>query len=118
MLADEAGVSLVRRESGVLVLTVDRNENKINPEYVAALARALDAAEKAEHPKALVVTGVGKFFGNGLDVEWMAANPADATGMIQTFFTQLAKLLTMNCHTVQADPACARTCQLEFCLDL
>ena len=76
---------------------------RINPDMVALLDRALALAEAAEGPKALVVASSdGKFFCNGLDIEWMGANGALVMGMLESFWAWLAKLLVLGCPTVAA----------------
>lgn len=46
--------------------------------------------------------GEGKFFSNGLDLQWMQENAAKAGEMLQTHWKFLARLLTTDCHTVAA----------------
>eukprot|EP00427_Karlodinium_veneficum_P021041 CAMPEP_0169107300 /NCGR_PEP_ID=MMETSP1015-20121227/24807_1 /TAXON_ID=342587 /ORGANISM="Karlodinium micrum, Strain CCMP2283" /LENGTH=254 /DNA_ID=CAMNT_0009168819 /DNA_START=58 /DNA_END=822 /DNA_ORIENTATION=- len=101
-LYSKEGVSvIVDGESHVLTLTLDRGECRIHPESIQLLSEALEVVEKAPHPKALVITGTGKFFCNGLDVEWMAKH-ADSSSMIESFWRFLARLLVLDCHTVCA----------------
>lgn len=93
----------VTQEGQILTLTLDRGECRINPESIALLSDALEVIEKAPHPKALLVTGKGKFFCNGLDVMWMHENgAAKSDAMLESFWSFLARLLVMNCHTVCA----------------
>jgi enoyl-CoA hydratase/carnithine racemase len=61
----------LRREGEVFVLRMDAGENRFHPDFVKAWQAALDEVEGAEGPKALVTTGAGKVFSNGLDVDWM-----------------------------------------------
>jgi enoyl-CoA hydratase/carnithine racemase len=69
------GVTVLFESSSVHVLRMDRGENLFNPELVGLLDQALDAIEATRDestPLALVVTGTGKFFSNGLDLNWLA----------------------------------------------
>jgi enoyl-CoA hydratase/carnithine racemase len=59
------------REGEVFVLRMDTGENRFHPDFVRAWNAALDEVEAAEGPKALVTTGSGKFYSNGLDLDWM-----------------------------------------------
>jgi enoyl-CoA hydratase/carnithine racemase len=59
------------RDGQVFVLRMDAGENRFHPDFVAAWNAALDEVERAEGPKALVTTGSGKFYSNGLDLDWM-----------------------------------------------
>lgn len=98
---DGDGVTVTAAPSGVLTLRVDRGSNVFNPSLNSALSAALDVVEQREHPKALVVTGVGKFFSNGLDLEFLGSND-DASSMIEGVWRVLARLLVMDCRTVAA----------------
>jgi enoyl-CoA hydratase/carnithine racemase len=100
-LFERDGVTLLR-EGPVFVLTLNRKENWINPTTISCLSDALDVVEAAEHPKALVITGTGKFFSNGLDIEFMLNRPADKDGMVESFWRFLSRLLVTDCHTVAA----------------
>jgi len=61
----------LRREGEVFVLRMDAGENRFHPDLLKAFDAALDEVERAEGPKALVTTGSGKFYSNGLDLDWM-----------------------------------------------
>lgn len=56
------------REGEVFVLRLTAGENRIHPEFLAALNAALDEVEGSQGPAALVTTGEGRFYSNGLDV--------------------------------------------------
>ena len=62
--------SLDRRDD-VFVLTLGEDENRFHPDFGGAWNAALDEVEGAEGKKALVTTGSGKFYSNGLDLDWM-----------------------------------------------
>lgn len=95
------GVRLVSSPSGVLSLILNCGENLINPPMVDALGAALDIVDQTSHPKALIVTSTDdKFFMNGLDVAWMSSHPDGVLSLMQKFWKVLARLLTLNCHTV------------------
>ncbi len=59
------------RDAEVFVLRMDAGENRFHPDFVRAWDAALDEVEAAPGPKALVTTGSGKFYSNGLDLDWM-----------------------------------------------
>lgn len=66
------------RERDVFVLTMDNGENRMNRPWLDAMNNALDEVDAAEGPKALVTTGVGKFYSNGLDLEALVAGGQEA----------------------------------------
>ena len=58
------------REGDVFVLTMDEGDNRFNPGSLARVHELLDEVENTTGPAALVTTGSGKFYSNGLDLEW------------------------------------------------
>ena len=70
------GIHLERRGE-VFVLTMDDGENRMNRPWLDAFNRALDEVDATQGPKALVTTGSGKFFSNGLDLEPLMALGAE-----------------------------------------
>jgi enoyl-CoA hydratase/carnithine racemase len=65
------------REGSVFVLRMNDGENRFNPEFVRSFNAALDEVERAGAPSALVTTGAGKFYSNGLDLAWMGTDGVD-----------------------------------------
>lgn len=59
----------LERKADVFVLYMRNGENRLNKRSLAALNAALDEVEGAPGPKALVTTGTGKFYCNGIDLE-------------------------------------------------
>jgi Delta3-Delta2-enoyl-CoA isomerase len=85
----------------VSVVTLRAGENRFNLPFVRTLAETIDAA--AERAKPLVVTGEGKFFSNGLDLEWLGSADRDEAGaLFPALYALLARLLTFPGATVAA----------------
>ncbi|MBE1535269.1 enoyl-CoA hydratase-related protein [Actinomadura algeriensis] len=61
----------LQRDGDVFVLHLDAGENRFGPDFLGAVEDALDTVAKADGPRALVTVGTGKFFSNGLDLEWL-----------------------------------------------
>jgi Delta3-Delta2-enoyl-CoA isomerase len=95
------GVTIERREAVVLV-RMEREENRFHPDLLSALEGLLDEIEGGEEPAALVLTGAGKFFSNGLDLEYMAANPTEAESVLARVEALFARLLGLEVPTVAA----------------
>lgn len=64
-------------EGSVALLTWDDGENRVNLDSLASLNEHLDDLEATSGPLAVVLTGVGKFFSNGLDLARFGSNPAE-----------------------------------------
>lgn len=92
----------LRREGSVFVLHFNAGENRFSPEMNAALARALDEVEAAAPPVALVTTGTGKFYSNGLDVEWMMSHGDQVHGYVEDVLRLIARIVTFPATTVAA----------------
>ena len=92
------------RHGDVFVLRFDVPENRFRPDNVAAWNAALDQVEKAGNPAALVSTGTGKFYSNGLDLEWLFAKASDAErrSYIPNVLALMARVLTFPAITVAA----------------
>lgn len=92
----------LERQDDVFILDIGDGENRFHPDWVTAVHQALDEVEQAEGPRALVTAARGKFFSNGLDLDWLMAN-ADRTkeyvGSVQSIF---ARVLTLPVTTVAA----------------
>lgn len=62
------------RHDNVFVLDLGDGENRFHPDWLTAVGAALDEVEKAEGPRALVTAATGKFYSNGLDLDWLFAH--------------------------------------------
>ncbi|MGI5226749.1 enoyl-CoA hydratase/isomerase family protein [Actinoallomurus sp. CA-142502] len=92
----------LRREGDVHVLRFDDGENRFSPDFLDALSAALDELTAAPAPKALVTTGTGKFYSNGLDLDWLSAD-ADRWGpYLERVHGLFARMLTLPMPTVAA----------------
>jgi enoyl-CoA hydratase/carnithine racemase len=85
----------------VRVLRMDDGENRLNQRFVNAFSAALDAIETIEGPCSLVTTGAGKFYSNGLDLDWLASGEAEA-GFIEQVHGLLRRILTIDRYSVAA----------------
>ena len=63
----------------VHVLTMDADDNRFNRASLARISELLDEVAAIEGPAALVTTGTGKFYSNGLDLDWIMSGEADMT---------------------------------------
>ena len=92
----------LQREGTVFVLRMTRGENRFNPDFLAAMNAALDEVEGAARPSALVTTGEGKFYSNGLDLAWMGTDGVDAIAFVRTVHRLLGRVLSFPRPTVAA----------------
>jgi len=90
------------RHGDVEVVTWNDGENRYRGDSVAEWHRTLDDLEATDGPLALVVTGTGKFFSNGLDLDWMSTHPDESEPMLRGVHRLLGRMLTLNLYTVAA----------------
>lgn len=85
---------------GVHVLDLGADENRFSPDWMTAVHAALDAVVAAPAP--LVATAEGKFFSNGLDLEWLSQNSDQFTAYVEQVQGLLARVLTLPVPTAAA----------------
>jgi enoyl-CoA hydratase/carnithine racemase len=90
------------RDGDVFVLRMDDGENRFSPPMLDALEGALDEVAAADGPRALVMTGTGKFFSNGLDLDWLGAHPDEGDAYVGRVHGLFAGVIGLPCHTVAA----------------
>jgi Delta3-Delta2-enoyl-CoA isomerase len=95
-------VAQIDRDGEVFVLDLGSDENRFNPSSVAEINKLLDEVEAAEAPRALVLSATGKFWSNGLDLEWMAANQDQIAAHVDAVHAMFARVLTLPVPTVAA----------------
>src|SRR3712207_5779185 len=83
----------LEREGDVFVLDLGNGENRFNPDQCTALEEALAEVEASPAPRALVTVATGKFWSNGLDLEWLGAHPDEAQAAVEQYHRLLAALL-------------------------
>jgi Delta3-Delta2-enoyl-CoA isomerase len=86
----------------VFLLDLGDGENRFHPDWIAAVNGALDEVEKADGAHALVTTAIGKFFSNGLDLEWLGANSDKHQEYVVSVHELFARLLSLPLITVAA----------------
>lgn len=96
-------ICTLERHGDVFLLHWHDGENRFHRDSVDALTRALDTVEAAAAPRALVVVGDGKYWSNGLDLDWMSAQGGEvARGFVEDVHRLLVRLLLFPCPTVAA----------------
>jgi enoyl-CoA hydratase/carnithine racemase len=90
------------RHDDVFVLDLGDDENRFHPDWIAAVEAALDEVEKADGPRALVTTATGRFYSNGLDLDWLPAHADQWQDYIVSVQQLYARLLSLPMITVAA----------------
>jgi Delta3-Delta2-enoyl-CoA isomerase len=91
------------REGDVFVMTMIADDNRFNNETVAEINAALDEVEASTGPAALVTTGTGKFYSNGLDLDGLRALPDGGFGrFLAGFYKTIGRVLASGVPSVAA----------------
>lgn len=113
-------------DGDVAVIRMSHEENRFHPEMLDALNGALDEVEAKEGPAAVVFTGEGKFFSNGLDLEYMGgAGEEEAFKTLDRVHALLARVLgfptltvaAINGHVFAAGAMLATACDVRVMRD-
>lgn len=92
----------MERRGDVYVLDLGSDENRLNPTWVQRLEDALEEIAALDGPRALVTTGSGKFWSNGLDLDWMGANPDVSPAFLDRVHRLFGRFLGSGVPTVAA----------------
>ena len=90
------------RQDDVFILDLGDGENRFHPDWIAAVNAALDEVEKADGPRALVTAAMGKFYSNGLDLDWLFAHADRSQDYVTSVHALFARLLSLPVVTVAA----------------
>ncbi|WP_101947776.1 enoyl-CoA hydratase-related protein [Mycobacterium sp. 3519A] len=85
----------------IAVLNLGDDENRFSPEWLDTVNGFLDRVD-AGAAKALVTTGDGKFYSNGLDLDWLGAHSDRGEWYVDQVQRLLARVLVAPVPTVAA----------------
>ena len=90
------------RDGNVFVLRMRSGENRFSAEWLDGVNEALDRVEATEGACALVTTSDGKFYSNGMDLDWLATEPERAGDYLRSIYRLLGRVLSFPAITVAA----------------
>lgn len=94
------GISLTYEEK-IAVLDLGDDENRFSPEFLDEIGAHLDEVV-GTGAHGLVTTGGGKFYSNGLDLEWLTAHGDQTQWYVGRVQGMLARILTLPVPTAAA----------------
>ncbi|GAA4158104.1 enoyl-CoA hydratase-related protein [Actinomadura keratinilytica] len=92
----------LRNDGPVFVLDLGGDENRLSPDWIGAVHGHLDSVVDRSGPAALITTGRGKFFSNGLDLDWLGAHPEELLPYVERVHGLLARVLSLPVPTIAA----------------
>ena len=90
------------QQDGVHVLTLGDDENRFSLDWLKQINAYLD--EVVEAPAPLVTTADGKFYSNGLDLDYVMTNPDQLPSYVAEVQELFARVLTLPVPTIAAVP--------------
>src|SRR5699024_12464261 len=81
-------------------LALGADETRFSPEWLDSVHAALDELEATSGPAALITTGAGKFYSNGLDLDWLGENADQLDAYVGRVESLFARVLTLPVPTV------------------
>jgi enoyl-CoA hydratase/carnithine racemase len=85
----------------IAVVDLGEDENRFSPEFLDAINAQLDELETVG-AQGLVTTARGKFYTNGLDLDWLAAHAEQTQSYVARVQALLARVLTLPMPTAAA----------------
>ncbi|UMG94125.1 enoyl-CoA hydratase-related protein [Nocardioides sp. TF02-7] len=93
----------LHRSDDVTVLDLGDDQNRMSPDWLYLVGEALDEVV-ASAPGALVTTASGRFFSNGLDLEWLGGHLDEYDAYLGRVQRLMARFLTLPVPTLAALP--------------
>jgi enoyl-CoA hydratase/carnithine racemase len=92
----------VQQRGDVAVLVWNDDENRVNLDSLGRLHEILDELDAIDGPLGVVLTGQGKFFSNGLDLERFGTNPSEFGATLTELHRTIGRLLVYPAYCVAA----------------
>jgi Delta3-Delta2-enoyl-CoA isomerase len=92
----------LERQDSIFILDLGDGENRFHPDWLASVNDGLDEVEKADGPRALVTAATGKFYSNGLDLDWLSAHADQHQDYVVSVQELFARVLSLPMITVAA----------------
>jgi Delta3-Delta2-enoyl-CoA isomerase len=95
-------VPTLTRDGDIAVLNLGDDENRFSPDWLEAMHALIDEVEGLGAPVALVTVADGKFWSNGLDLDWLTSHSDQAESYVMTVQRLFRRVLTLGMPTVAA----------------
>ncbi|MEO3785484.1 enoyl-CoA hydratase-related protein [Actinocorallia sp. B10E7] len=92
----------LHREDSIFFLELGDDENRFSPDWMKNVHALLDEVADHPGPAVLVTTGKGKFFSNGLDLEWLGGHGDQMMSYVADVHELFARVLELPIPTIAA----------------
>jgi len=90
------------QDGDVWILNLGEGENRFHPDWMTRVAELLDEIAAQPSPRALVTTATGKFWSNGLDLDWLGQNQDRVDEYVEQVHELFARFLAAPLPTFAA----------------
>jgi enoyl-CoA hydratase/carnithine racemase len=90
------------QDGPVWTIDLGDDENRFSPTWLDAVEGFLDDLAGSTEPAVLVTSGAGKFYTNGLDLDWLGAHPGELGPYVGRVHALFERVLTLPVATVAA----------------
>ncbi|KAL4218977.1 PFAM Enoyl-CoA hydratase isomerase [Mactra antiquata] len=87
-------------DDGFATIRMINGENRFRLSFIEEWNEKLDSVVKNEDTKALLITGEGRFFSNGIDLAWLSTSGDDSKVFMEKMHTLFTRVLTLPFPTV------------------
>jgi len=95
--------SLEKRGNVYILTLLGEGDHRFNPSTIDSIIAALKEVQESPDGRALVTTNDGRYFSNGLDLQWISQNPeVNLTTIRFKFETLLASFMRLRVPTIAA----------------
>lgn len=95
-------MTTLTQEGPVWTLDLGDDENRFSPDRLDTVEAHLETLAGGSEPAVLVTTGSGKFWSNGLDLDWLGAHPDQLGPYVDRVHALFARVLALPVPTVAA----------------
>ncbi|GAA1793230.1 enoyl-CoA hydratase/isomerase family protein [Nocardioides hankookensis] len=93
---------MLTQDGPLWTIDLGDDENRFSPEWLSTVEGFLDDLAASTEPAALVTVGGGKFYTNGLDLDWLGAHPDELGAYVGRVHALFERVLTLPVPTIAA----------------
>jgi enoyl-CoA hydratase/carnithine racemase len=94
------GTATLEQRGSLFILNLGDTENRFNFDFIARLISLIDEVDAAPGDKTLVTVATGKFWSNGLDLDWMLSNKIELADLVVAVQELFARILEAAYPTI------------------
>lgn len=92
----------LRKDESIWTIDLGEDENRFSPDWLTATADILQEVSTSTEPAVVLTMGAGKFYSNGLDLDYLGSNPNELGSYVERVQGVLATMLALPVPTVAA----------------